>query len=298
MGQYFVPVNLDKKEYLNAHLFDCGLKLTETCYVGNSYIDALTYLLSNDWHGDNVILCGDYAWEAAQDLSDATGRGSAADALLRLADRDPYEASDAFRDRSTDFAASRGGTVMEKISETTYAPVPVQGTFHIDAGHCQYVADLTQGVFYDREKAPVAFTGTWKGEPYITRTDPLSIFMAVGNGLGGGDYHGPNMGMVGSWAGHAIMASQADPGGIEGFREIACPFDENGVFLTATDDEIRRAVECAGLDWNRASVADLADAVASLEEGGCDLDLEARDLREASDGLSGPSAVRERDDGR
>ena len=47
MGQYFIPVNLDKKEYLNAHLFDCGLKLTETCYVGNGYIDALTYLLES-----------------------------------------------------------------------------------------------------------------------------------------------------------------------------------------------------------------------------------------------------------
>ena len=295
MGQYFIPVNLDKKEYLNAHLFDCGLKLTETCYVGNGYIDALTYLLSNDWFGDKVILCGDYAWEAAQDLSGAAGRGSAADALLRLADRDPYEASDAFRDRSTDFAASRGSTVMEKISETAYAPVPVQGSFHIDSGHYRYVADLSSGVFYDREKAPVSFTGAWKGEPYITRTDPLPLFMAAGNGLGGGDYHGPNMGMVGSWAGHVITAYNDRP---DALNEIACPFDECGVFLTAPDDEIRRAVERAGLDWKRASVAELADAVAALEGDGIDLDAEMRDARDAADGLSEPADARGRDEGR
>lgn len=100
-----------------------------------------------------------------------------------------------------------------------------------------------------------------KGEPYITRTDPLTLFMAIGNGLGGGDYRGEdavNVGLVGSWAGHVITASDAPPVGL---TEIECPFDENGVLLTATDDEIRRAVEVNGLDWNHVSVADLTKAV-------------------------------------
>ena len=121
--------------------------------------------------------------------------------------------------------------------------------------------DETAGVFYDREKAPVVFVGEWEGEPYITRTDPLTLFMAIGNGLGGGDYIGEdavNVGLVGSWAGHVITASDVPPVGL---TEIECPFDENGVLLTAPDDEIRRAVEVNGLDWNHVSVADLAKAV-------------------------------------
>lgn len=66
------------------------------------------------------------------------------------------------------------------------------------------------------------------------------------------------IGLVGSWAGHVITASDVPPVGL---TEIECPFDEGGVLLTAPDDEIRRAIEVNGLDWNHVSVADLAKAV-------------------------------------
>lgn len=62
MGQYFRIANLDKRETLDPFKFGSGLKLTESCYVGNHYVDAITHLLANDWHGDRVLLCGDYAW--------------------------------------------------------------------------------------------------------------------------------------------------------------------------------------------------------------------------------------------
>lgn len=216
MGQYYRIANLDKRETLDPFKFGSALKLTESCYVGDDYVDAITYLLANDWHGDRVLLCGDYAWSEEG--------GSAAGRLRVLAESDPFEASEGFLDRSGDFASVRGNEVY-------------------------------------REKAPVVFVGEWEGEPYITRTDPLTLFMAIGNGLGGGDYIGEdavNVGLVGSWAGHVITASDVPPVGL---TEIECPFDENGVLLTAPDDEIRRAVEVNGLDWNHVSVADLAKAV-------------------------------------
>lgn len=298
MGQYFKPVNLDKGELLDAHMFGYGIKLTESCYVGNGYIDALTYLLANDWHGDRVILCGDYAWESAGDFTDMQARGSAADALLSMADCDPYQASEGFTDRSTDFACCKGNTTLELDADSRrFVEVDVEGSFHIDAGHLRYVIDETAGVFYDREKAPVAFVGEYAGDPYVTRCDPLTIFMAVGNGLGGGDYHGPNEALVGSWAGHGITAADEPP---TGFSEIACPFDENGAFLTAPDEEIRRAVKAAGLDWSRASVADLAEAVAAvadLEKEGFGIDLEAErdDARGASGAMGAPAPEHEHD---
>lgn len=217
-------------------------------------MDAITYLLANDWHGDRVLLCGDYAWDEEVGFS-AAGR------LRELAESDPFEAAGEFLDRSGDFASVRGNEVYREVAPNRYGKVPVDGTFHIDAGHYRYVADETAGVFYDREKAPVVFVGEWEGEPYITRTDPLTLFMAIGNGLGGGDYIGEdavNVGLVGSWAGHVITASDVPPVGL---TEIECPFDEGGVLLTAPDDEIRRAIEVNGLDWNHVSVADLAKAV-------------------------------------
>lgn len=254
MGQYYRIANLDKRETLDPFKFGSALKLTESCYVGNDYVDAITYLLANDWHGDRVLLCGDYAWDEEVGFS-AAGR------LRELAESDPFEAAGEFLDRSGDFASVRGNEVYREVAPNRYGKVPVDGTFHIDAGHYRYVADETAGVFYDREKAPVAFIGEWEGEPYITRTDPLTLFMAIGNGLGSGDYHGEdavNVGLVGSWAGHVITASDVPPVGL---TEIECPFDENGALLTAPDDEIRRAVEVNGLDWNHVSVADLAKAV-------------------------------------
>lgn len=288
MGQYYRPVNLDKKECLDPYKFDGGLKLMETCYVGNNYIDALTYLLANDWHGDRVILCGDYAWEEG---------GSQAAVLHRMAESDPYRASENFTDRSTDFSCCKGNKVIEPVDgqPRRFEEVELQGSFHIDAGHCRYVIDETAGRFYDREKAPVAWIGkTRGGEEYITRTDPLSIFMAMGNGLGGGDYHGPNEYLVGSWAGHIITAANEPP---VGCTEIECPFDERDVFLTASDDEIRRAVQTARLDWSRASLTEVSDAVkavAALEkEGeGCDLDCERDDARGASSAMEQPGQER------
>lgn len=235
MGQYYRIANLDKRETLDPFKFGSALKLTESCYVGDDYVDAITYLLANDWHGDRVLLCGDYAWSEEG--------GSAAGRLRVLAESDPFEASEGFLDRSGDFASVRGNEVYREVAPNLYGKVPVDGTFHIDAGHYRYVADETAVVFYDREKAPVVFVGEWEGEPYITRTDPLTLFMAIGNGLGGGDY---------------ITASDVPPVGL---TEIECPFDEGGVLLTAPDDEIRRAIEVNGLDWNHVSVADLAKAV-------------------------------------
>lgn len=170
MGQYYRIANLDKRETLDPFKFGSALKLTESCYVGDDYVDAITYLLANDWHGDRVLLCGDYAWSEEG--------GSAAGRLRVLAESDPFEASEGFLDRSGDFASVRGNEVYREIAPNLYGKVPVDGTFHIDAGHYRYVADETAGVFYDREKAPVVFVGEWEGEPYITRTDPLTLLTA------------------------------------------------------------------------------------------------------------------------
>lgn len=66
MGQYYKAVNFDKRETLDQFQFGVGLKLMESCYVGNPFNDALTHLLANDWHGDKVLFCGDYAWECKE----------------------------------------------------------------------------------------------------------------------------------------------------------------------------------------------------------------------------------------
>ena len=116
MGQYYRIANLDKRETLDPFKFGSALKLTESCYVGNDYVDAITYLLANDWHGDRVLLCGDYAWDEEVGFS-AAGR------LRELAESDPFEAAGEFLDRSGDFASVRGNEVYREAVSYTHLDV-------------------------------------------------------------------------------------------------------------------------------------------------------------------------------
>jgi hypothetical protein len=73
MGQYFLVVNLDKREFIHPHAFGDGLKLAEFGRSGDGTMFALAVLLSDgfrergddpvigSWAGDRVVVTGDYA---------------------------------------------------------------------------------------------------------------------------------------------------------------------------------------------------------------------------------------------
>jgi hypothetical protein len=93
MGQYFLVVNTDKKEYLMPHNFGSGLKFLEFTLDSCGVLTGLAHLLgqSSDpsgmmadpeitgrWVGDHVVIVGDYdesnlyqtADEAYENISD------------------------------------------------------------------------------------------------------------------------------------------------------------------------------------------------------------------------------------
>jgi len=78
MGQYYLTVNIDKKQYLNPHAFGDGLKLLEFACSGRGTMMALGVLLADgnnrgggdlhsdapaigSWAGDRIVVAGDYA---------------------------------------------------------------------------------------------------------------------------------------------------------------------------------------------------------------------------------------------
>lgn len=85
MGQYWKPVNLDKREFINPHKLGCGLKLWEQIAnpeVGRALVVLLAVmpeprgggdLKSNPfigrWAGDRVVLVGDYSRD--EDMPDS-----------------------------------------------------------------------------------------------------------------------------------------------------------------------------------------------------------------------------------
>lgn len=233
MGQYYIGVNIDKKEHLVPLDFKTGQKLMESCYVGNDFVDALSWLVENDWHGDRVCLIGDYAFDSFE-----RELGAEAYDKLKTLEEDPYELrrSKDSRNVSTRFSTYGPYRFEENAAEIDSA------TREIDAPTLRYVYNATKGVYLDRDEAPVAWGFVDDdGKMQIVRIDPLTLFLAVGNGLGGGDYRqGPGYELVGSWALDVVGATDTEP---EGMEKIPCPFDEYGVFLTATDEEIAAAVE-------------------------------------------------------
>jgi len=83
MGQYFLVVNTDKKEYLMPHNFGSGLKFMEFTVDGCGVMHGLAHLLAQSsdgvaidapeitgrWIGDNVVIVGDYDESKLFDLA-------------------------------------------------------------------------------------------------------------------------------------------------------------------------------------------------------------------------------------
>lgn len=78
MGQYYYPINITKKQYINPHLFGDGLKLLEFGCSQLGTMTALACLLADgngrgggdlysdnsiigSWAGDKIVIAGDYA---------------------------------------------------------------------------------------------------------------------------------------------------------------------------------------------------------------------------------------------
>lgn len=91
MGQYWKPVNLDKKEYMHAHHMGDGLKLLEQAYSTGGVMTALCMLLAPNpgrgggdphsrhaflgrWAGDRIVFVGDYSVD--EDMPDVPEFGS------------------------------------------------------------------------------------------------------------------------------------------------------------------------------------------------------------------------------
>jgi len=80
MGQYFKIVNVKKREYINPHMFNEGMKLMEFGMSAGGTLTALAVLLADgngrgggdlnssneivgSWAGDPIVIAGDYADE-------------------------------------------------------------------------------------------------------------------------------------------------------------------------------------------------------------------------------------------
>lgn len=149
-----------------------GLKLTEHSWLENDFVNGV---IETIWDNPSkVAWVGDYA----DDQFDFNERYT----------KEVYKAV----------------WCAEKESERPFDEVP---TVHRDG----YIVNIDKGLYIDLDKyAQVAgFTPSWDSETWTIH--PLPILTSIGNGRGGGDYHGTNMNMVGAWVMDTIAFTKEHP---------------------------------------------------------------------------------------
>lgn len=172
MGQYYLIANMDKKEYIESNRF---LKLMEWSYNRNPVVLKLEELLHEQWKGDRVYVIGDYA--------DSENFGYHTDIVKKL---------------EKEFLNEDESSLYFHIANH-FKNVEYDENIHNDY---RYIFNHNKKQYVDMEHCPLEMMlGAFKdhGKWYHATIAPLPLLLALGNGLGGGDYFGNNKYLVGSW---------------------------------------------------------------------------------------------------
>lgn len=70
MGQYYKSINLDDKQFMSAHSYGSGIKLTEHSWIGNNYVGAVMNLMvkGGDWFRKRIVWAGDYYGDEGKEV--------------------------------------------------------------------------------------------------------------------------------------------------------------------------------------------------------------------------------------
>lgn len=196
MGQYYLIVNIDKKEYLKPDF----LKLMETSYLGNPYPETVVDLLSKKWKNDRVMWCGDYAENEPyfKDILETYNREELEDLILSKI-RDLKHFYETFGSISNYI-----DNAFNYYSLAKYCFKQIKPIYSND----DLITRRDQTVFIlnedKKEVIEIRYYVHFGVLDYIIH--PLPLLTATSNGLGGGDYDGTNMNYVGSWAGDRLSS--------------------------------------------------------------------------------------------
>ena len=223
MGQYYKYVNVDKKEFMRSWSYDCGAKLMEHSYIGddgmgNHFSGAFIQLLMNEWCGDCVVLVGDYADEEymLENYPELWDKFVEKNPWLRKRKEydGKYYSRSLYDCDSEDFSdgADIGYSEVTGVEQTEKCP--------------RYAVNYDKHEYVDLYN-PTLKSYEWEeketGKKHNVLIFALNLLLAIGNGLGGGDYHGTDEELVGSWAGDEVGLEDEIP---EGYGELLVGFNE------------------------------------------------------------------------
>lgn len=196
MGQYYIFINLDKKQKCERSKY--MLKLIEHSYLGNKYCSDILSLLANKWKGDRVIHVGDYA---------KGNDGTTTEELIANIERENGLSK-------KEYTVYGWGSTFEDVKPEK------------DISNIRYVYNLDKKEFVDLLKQPVQWFYYEENQIYVAKFNSFALLIGCGNEKGGGDYFQINKEKVGLWAGDHFVTSESRIKDYEHFKEIKPIFNE------------------------------------------------------------------------
>jgi hypothetical protein len=190
MGQYYKPVNTEDLEWVYSHDYGQGLKLMEHSWIGNKFVGSVMRLLTKDnrWYKKPLVWCGDYYGEK---------------------NTDEVGYYDKTRDDNKVFTEDSMSEAEQLCS--------------VIVNHTKKEYVLLLDEKDEDKKKSLLLLNVIEENEFEWIINPLPLLCALGNGRGGGDYHGTNEDMVGYWANDIISVEKEIP---EGYKQLKINFKE------------------------------------------------------------------------
>lgn len=214
MGQYYKYFNLDKKVCLSPS----DLKLTEHSWMGNNEVLALLQLVKTEWKNDRIIQLGDYAdseehySKMLQEILKVPSNLYDSKEYKEMSFEEYYDKN---KLRYISKNVEMGNSLTDyKWTEHIFKPLGTDGE-QLPLSDFRYLYNAARREWVDSFKIPPS--NVWKDTENkaisFEKLDAYSLLVAIGNGLGGGDYKGPDDDMIGLWAttSNSIVISSLGP---------------------------------------------------------------------------------------
>ena len=208
MEQYYKYINIDKRIIVSAN---CGSELCEHSWLGNNeVVIPIEQLVKTKWQGDRVIQLGDYA--------DGMAASAASTALkkehLKFIEKIKKEIGMTNDQRSYwGDVAEEGEKFKEYTLEELFDSYDLKLGQKCSCDQFRYLYNTKRKEYVDSFKILPSYVEEYKSEINFLKLDAYSLLIAIGNGLGGGDYCGPDENLVGLWAttSDSIIISEKSP---------------------------------------------------------------------------------------
>ena len=208
MGQYYIYINIDKRIAVNAYY---GAELCEHSWLGNNeVVIPIEQLVKTKWQGDRVIQLGDYA----DGMADSAASTALRKEHLKFIEKIKKEIGMTNDQRLYwGDVAEKGEKFKEYTLEELFDSYDLKLGQKCSCDQFRYLYNTKRKEYVDSFKILPSYVGEYKSEINFVKLDAYSLLIAIGNGLGGGDYYGPDENLVGLWAttSDSIIISEKSP---------------------------------------------------------------------------------------